>query len=193
MFFLLFFTGLMLMTDNLSAATATEIRSLTDFTSATEDIGWYIVNDNVMGGRSQGDFDIRNGKLVFAGRTNTRGGGFSSIRTRMATVNLAGYGGIRLHLKGDGRRYIWQLSTTAQFRGQDIRFWAGFDTTASAWSTIDLPFSTFKPRFRGQDLTGITLDPAMITGMGLLIYDGRDGEFVIEVDTIGVYPAGTDE
>ena len=187
MFYLLLLTGLMLMTSNLSASTAADTRSLTDFTSATRDLGWYVVNDNVMGGRSQGDYNNSNGKLVFAGRTNTRGGGFSSLRTRTSPVDLSGYDGIRLRVKGDGRRYIWQLSTTAQFRGQDVRFWTGFDTKASTWSTVDLPFSAFTPRFRGQDLTGVSLDPAVVTGMGLMIYDGRDGEFAIEVDAVGAY------
>ena len=31
---------------------------ITDFTSATPDLGWYVQNDNVMGGRSEGGFDI---------------------------------------------------------------------------------------------------------------------------------------
>ena len=43
---------------------------------------WVTVNDNVMGGRSIGDFTIKEGKLVFRGSTNTNGGGFSSIRSR---------------------------------------------------------------------------------------------------------------
>ncbi len=30
---------------------------LTDFTSVSSDLGWYVVNDNVMGGRSEGDFE----------------------------------------------------------------------------------------------------------------------------------------
>ena len=55
---------------------------LTDFTSSSSDLGWYVVNDNVMGGRSEGDFEQHKGELSFTGRTNTNGGGFSSIRTK---------------------------------------------------------------------------------------------------------------
>ena len=51
---------------------------LTDFTSNTPDMGWFVVNDNVMGGSSEGAFNQEPGKLSFAGRTNTNGGGFSS-------------------------------------------------------------------------------------------------------------------
>ena len=42
---------------------------------------WRIVNDNVMGGRSIGDFKISEESLSFFGATNTNGGGFSSIRS----------------------------------------------------------------------------------------------------------------
>ena len=54
---------------------------LTDFTPDSADFGWYVLNDNVMGGRSNGTFAERQGALVFTGNTNTNGGGFSSIRT----------------------------------------------------------------------------------------------------------------
>ena len=55
---------------------------LTDFTASSSDLGWYVVNDNVMGGRSEGDIEQGQSKLRFAGRTNTNGGGFSLVRTR---------------------------------------------------------------------------------------------------------------
>lgn len=44
---------------------------LADFKSERPDPVWYVVNDNVMGGRSEGDFRIEEGELHFAGRTNT--------------------------------------------------------------------------------------------------------------------------
>jgi hypothetical protein len=44
---------------------------LADFESDRPDPGWYVVNDNVMGGRSEGDFRIEESELHFAGRTNT--------------------------------------------------------------------------------------------------------------------------
>ena len=41
---------------------------LTDFTSGSPELGWYVVNDNVMGGRSEGDFEQQPGELRFAGQ-----------------------------------------------------------------------------------------------------------------------------
>ena len=162
-------------------------RLLTDFTTTTADFGWFVVNDNVMGGRSDGGFALDEDKLVFAGRTNTRGGGFSSIRTRGPTLDLSGFNGVRLRVKGDGRRYTWQIRTDARFRGQDVSYWAEFDTRKDEWITVDLPFSGFVPKFRGFELDGAPPDPARIGGMGLMIYDGRDGPFAISVDRIEAY------
>ncbi len=157
--------------------------------SGTSDPGWYVVNDNVMGGRSEGDFSIREGELHFAGRTNTNGGGFSSIRTNRVELDLAKYDGIRLRVKGDGRRYTWRLSTDARWRGREIGYWADFDTDEGAWRTVDIPFSRFIPRYRGTRLDGPELDPAQITGMGLMIYDKLDGPFELRLAGVHAYAA----
>ena len=41
---------------------------LADFSTNEGNPGWYVVNDNVMGGRSEGGFTIDEGELRFAGR-----------------------------------------------------------------------------------------------------------------------------
>jgi hypothetical protein len=160
---------------------------LTDFTTTTTDLGWYVVNDNVMGGRSEGSFEQQHGELNFTGSTNTKGGGFSSIRTKPAALDLAKYDGVRLLVMGDGRRYTWQLTTTARWRGRPVSFWADFDTQKGTWSTIDIPFSSFIPRFRGDLLDGPVLDPGQITGMGLMIYDKLDGPFALRLGSVKAY------
>ena len=162
---------------------------LTDFTSGTPDLGWYVLNDNVMGGRSEGAFELRDGTLLFSGATNTNGGGFSSIRTDGLQLDLSEYAGIRLHVRGDGRRYTWRLTTTARWRGRPVNYWAEFDTTDGEWTTADVPFASFVPKFRGYRLEGPPLDPARITGMGLMIYDNRDGPFELLLDSVGAYTA----
>jgi hypothetical protein len=166
---------------------AEDLRLLTDFSSETADFAWYVVNDNVMGGRSSGGFDIDEGRLSFAGSTNTRGGGFSSIRSRGPELDLSAFTGVRLRVKGDGRRYTWQIRTNARFRGQEVSYWAEFDTSDGEWTTVDIPFSSFVPKFRGFELDGGPPNPATIRGMGLMIYDGKDGPFRILVDRVSAY------
>ena len=146
-----------------------------------------MVNDNVMGGRSDGDFSVEEGELLFSGRTNTDGGGFSSIRTMPVALDLSDYDGIRLKILGDGRRYTWQLTTNARWRGRTVSFWAEFDTRNGEWTIVDIPFSLFEPRFRGRVLDGPALDPGRITGLGLMINDGKDGAFAASLASVGAY------
>jgi hypothetical protein len=164
---------------------------LTDFAPGSPDFGWYVLNDNVMGGRSEGGFELERGKLTFAGSTNTRGGGFSSIRTGDLRLDLSDRDGIRLKVLGDGRRYTWRLTTSARWRGRPVAYWADFDTLDGERITVDVPFSTFVPKFRGFRLEGPALDTSQITGMGLMIYDDRDGPFELHLASVGAYSQAT--
>ncbi len=160
---------------------------LTDFTPDSPDLGWYVLNDNVMGGRSDGDFDQVQGEMRFTGDTNTNGGGFSSIRTKPLQLDLTGHTGIQLRVHGDGRRYTWRLSTAASWRGRQISYWADFETLDGEWSTVTIPFDRFIPRFRGVQLDGPALDTQQITGMGIMIYDKQDGPFELRLSSVQAY------
>lgn len=162
-------------------------RLLTDFTPATPDLEWFVLNDNVMGGRSEGGFLVEDHTLQYRGKTNTDGGGFSSIRTSALRLDLSRHRGVRLRVKGDGRRYTWRLATDARYRGRELGYWAEFDTVGGEWQIVDIAFNGFIPRFRGTRLDGPTLDTSRITGMGLMIYDGRDGPFEFELDRVSAY------
>ena len=140
-------------------------RLLTDFTAATPDLRWIVVNDGVMGGRSRGSYKQNGSAIDFAGSTNTNGGGFSSIRTGALRLNLADFDGIRVRVRGDGRRYTWRLTTNARWRGRTVSYWADFDTKPGTWTTSDIPWANFKPQWRGMKLRGLELDPANIRGM----------------------------
>ena len=176
----LLFSGILLMTAPI----------LTDFTSETPDFGWYVVNDTVMGGRSDGDFEKMEGEVHFAGRTNTDGGGFSSIRTKGLELDLSKHEGIQLHVKGDGRRYTWRLTSNARWRGKQVSYWADFETLDGEWSTVNIPFASFTPKFRGVELDGPGVDPEEITGMGLMIYDNQDGPFELQLVSVSAYSPG---
>ncbi|MDH3439338.1 MAG: CIA30 family protein [Gammaproteobacteria bacterium] len=190
--FNLLLTGVLLMAISCSTSEADEADRqedlvITDFTSETTDLGWYVVNDNVMGGRSDGGFETSREGLRFTGRTNTNGGGFSSIRTRAVEMNLSQFMGIRLLVQGDGRRYTWRLTTDARWRGRPVSYWADFETRDGTWSAVDIPYSSFVPRVSGYQLEGPALDPGKITGMGLMIYDEQDGPFDIRLASVRAY------
>lgn len=183
--------GIMLALSCLSIGTAEsdelETLFLTSFNADSPDFGWYVQNDNVMGGRSEGGFNISSGQLIFSGNTNTNGGGFSSIRTQPLKLNLAAYTGIRIKVKADGRRYTWQLQTDARWRGRRVNYWADFDTLNGETNVIDIPFTNFFPQFRGFRLDGPELDTSQITEFGLYQYDKTDGPFELHLISVEAY------
>ena len=172
---------------NASESDELDTLSLTSFNPDGDGLDWYVQNDNVMGGRSVGGFEIASGQLIFSGDTNTDGGGFSSIRTQPLKLDLSAYAGIRVKVKADGRRYTWQLQTNARWRGRQVNYWADFDTLANETSVIDIPFTNFFPQFRGFKLDGFELDTSQITEFGLYQYDKTDGPFELRLISVEAY------
>ena len=173
----------------LSASESNELDtlSLTSFNPDGDGLDWYVQNDNVMGGRSEGGFDISLGVLIFSGNTNTNGGGFSSIRTQPLKLDLSAYTGIRVKVKADGRRYTWGIQTDARWRGRRINYWADFDTMADETNVIDIPFMNFFPQFRGFELDGPELDTSQIAEFALYQYDKTDGPFALRLISVEAY------
>lgn len=173
----------------LSASEADNLDTLplTAFTADSPDFGWYVQNDNVMGGRSEGGFAIASEELIFSGNTNTNGGGFSSIRTQPLELDLSAYTGIRVKVKADGRRYTWGIQTDALWRGRQINYWADFDTLADQTMVIDIPFVNFLPQFRGFKLDGPELDTGQIAEFSLYQYDKTDGPFALRLISVEAY------
>lgn len=151
---------------------------LTDFHTAT-DLGWFSVNDGVMGGRSTGGFRIEDGVLLFSGATNTNGGGFASIRTQPRLPSLAGRSAVLVHAQGDGRRYVLRLESD-----DGEAYWADFTPAVDGPGRIRVPLDAFRPRYRGRWLSGPPLDAARIVALGFMCYDGRDGPFRLMVHRI---------
>tara|TARA_A100001011_G_scaffold399554_1_gene508786 strand:+ start:2246 stop:2866 length:621 start_codon:yes stop_codon:yes gene_type:complete len=164
-----------------------ETLSLNSFDTDSPDLGWYVQNDNVMGGKSEGGFNISSGQLIFSGNTNTDGGGFSSIRSKPLALNLSAYDGIRVKVKADGRRYTWGIQTDARWRGRRVGYWADFETVANEVNVIDIPFANFFPQYRGFKLDGPQLNVRQISEFALYQYDKTDGPFELRLISVEAY------
>jgi uncharacterized surface protein with fasciclin (FAS1) repeats len=149
-----------------------------------DSLRWQTVNDNVMGGRSQGGPRITEDQtLVFAGRTSLQNnGGFSSIRSRRRGLNLGKADGIRLRVRGDGRSY----KLTARMSGMSrwVSYWADFETRDGEWIDVRIPFADMIPTSYGRRLPGPKLRPAKIESIGFMVYDKKAGDFQLEVQEV---------
>ena len=145
-------------------------------------LDWRVVNDNVMGGRSRGRFEIREEFLNFFGTTNTNGGGFSSIRSFLASPVPSDSKKMKLLIKGDGRTYTVILRE----RRSRASFWATFESKNNRWEEVVIPLESFWPNWRGRRLDYRPIEPSMIREIGLMIYDGEDGPFSFGVKKIEI-------
>ena len=161
----------------LSVSLSANEKTLFDINERSSVLEWVLVNDNVMGGRSFGRFEIGDESLRFTGSTNTNGGGFSSIRAPLNDPSLGGFEKIRLVLRGDGREYTIVLRE----RRSRVSFWATFVTEDDRWQEVVIPFNDFWPNWRGRRLDYRSIDPSAIREIGVMIYDGQDGPFVLEL------------
>ena len=146
---------------------------------------WVCVNDNVMGGRSEGAFRIhKEGILEFYGNLSLENrGGFASIRSRLAEVDLSNADALVVRVRGDGRTYY--LSLYVPTNRTAFAYRAKFDTKAGSWQEIRLPLKAFQATWFGKmQANAPAIDGKDIRSLGFTLADKKAGPFKLEVDWI---------
>lgn len=147
--------------------------------------GWRSVNDGVMGGRSAGSGRIDGARMIFQGRINTNGGGFASLRRDLAPGQLSEVTHLRFRLQPDARRYRVILRGTQTYFGRSVAYQADIPATpAGGWTEIDIALSDLEPSVFGRAVPAKTFDRSRAQSLGLIIADGVDGPFELQVDWI---------
>jgi len=163
-------------------------KTLYNFDGQDESPRWVRVNDGVMGGLSQSSLALTpDGTALFAGTLSlANNGGFASVRTYPHDFGLAGYAGVRVRVKGDGRRY--KLRVRADDRLDGPAYEADFATTAGEWQTVEMPFAELRPTFRGRRLRNMpALTGAAVQQISFMIADKTPGAFELEIDWVRAY------
>lgn len=153
--------------------------------------GWRIINDGVMGGKSESSIGMKpNGSLVFKGNVSLKNnGGFASTRSPVITADIGSFDGIELILTGDGNTYKCGLRTDNEF--DRVAHQASFNTTAGEELRIRIPYKDFAPTWHGRRLSeNKRMNPDEIKTIGFLISDKQEGSFQLEVKSISAYRNG---
>lgn len=167
------------------AAAADEgARVLFEFDKPDAEEAWRNINDNVMGGVSEGKFRITDEKtLEFYGDLSLENrGGFASVRCRPAKLDLSEYEGVAFKVRGDGRAYYFTINVPTGLPAFSYR--AKFETRKGEWQEVQIPFKDFRATAFGRELPGV-LDPSKVQALGFLLADKKAGPFKLEVDRIG--------
>lgn len=155
--------------------------TLFDFSGDARAASWRTVNDTVMGGQSDSRIESMDGFARFRGTVSLDGGGFASVRAPDGSYDLSAGDAFGLEVRGDGKRYSWTAYTEP---GRRVSYRFAFDAPET-WTEILVPFDALTPYVRGRRVpTAPPFDPAQVRTVGVLIADGQDGPFQIDLRRI---------
>lgn len=164
--------------------TAMQVYTLFDFKKNVNMKNWAVVDDGVMGGRSAGRLAINEaGNAVFSGSVSLENnGGFSSIRYAFEKLNTADFSAFSIRLKGDGKTYQFRVKS----RAGDYYAYITTFTTTGEWQTVQIPFNTCRPSFRGMDLDKPVYNGETMEEIGFLAGNKKAETFRLEIDKIEI-------
>ena len=175
------------------AADEPGMRKLFDFADPSATVGWYAIDDRVMGGVSLSRLEPSQAGASFTGALSLeRGGGFASVRSADRDLVLSDARVLILRVLGDGKRYKVSLRTDRAFDG--VVYQASFATVAGVWQDLTVSLESFVATWRGRPVPGApALDPSRIRSFGLMISERQSGPFRLDLAWIGVAgPSGDD-
>lgn len=155
---------------------------IVDFTKQSTKGNWQIVDDGVMGGKSQGNFKINeDGHGEFWGTISLENyGGFSSVRYQPKTIEIGKYKKVALKVKGDGKNYQFRLKEKAN----DYFSYITTFSTSGEWEIISIDLSDLYPSFRGRILKQPNFSGEKIDEITLLIGNKKKESFRLLIDEI---------
>ncbi len=156
--------------------------TLFEFSAESNIDNWQILDDVVMGGRSDGHFKInKDGHGEYTGNVSLENnGGFSSLRYYFETVDSSDYTKFKIRIKGDGKSYQFRVKSNRYDRYSYI---FKFETTED-WQTIEIPFEDMYASFRGYRLDIPNFEGKQMEEVAFLIGNKKKESFKLLIDSI---------
>jgi len=162
----------------LMQTTSQDKLTIFDFSIENNGQGWYIVNDGVMGGLSEGRLIVENDMAVFKGEVSTdNNGGFTMVQNRFKAVKTSQFKAFVIKLKGDGKSYQFRVKSD---KYQQYSYVYQFSTSGD-WEEITIPFADLVPQFRGRLLNVPNFDGNKIEEIAFLIGNKRNESFELNL------------
>ncbi len=153
-----------------------------DFNQYADLSEWYVVDDVVMGGESDGNMVLLDdGTAHFYGTVSLENnGGFSSIRYRFEPEDVEAYSTIVLKVKGNNQRFQCRVKSSERDWHSYIQYFEAPDE----WTEIKLPLADFYPSFRGRKLDMRNYPKEFMTEVSILIANYKNESFDLFIDSI---------
>jgi len=156
--------------------------TLFDFNHNSDLSNWTVVDDVVMGGRSNGGLRVdEEGHGIFSGYVSLENyGGFSSVRYNCDRQKIDTYNKAVIRLRGDGKAYQFRCKTNRYDRHSYI-----YDfQTSGDWETIEIPLHEMQPRYRCMRLNMPDYPAEYVEEISFLIGNKKNEEFSLQIDFI---------
>jgi hypothetical protein len=155
-----------------------------DFNHNTNIFDWKIIDDVVMGGKSNGQFKIdSDGNGVFSGDVSLENnGGFSSVRYQFEKINTTKDSKVIIRLKGDGKVYQFRIKNN---RNTYYSYITNFKTTGD-WENIIINLKDLYPSFRGQTMNIPNFTGDAFEEIVFLIGNKKNESFALFLDRIDI-------
>ena len=161
---------------------AEDKKVLFDFKKDGDATGWMIEDDGVMGGVSEGRFRVNDdGYGEFTGNVSLENnGGFSSVQWNFDPMDVSGFTKFLVRVRGDGKRY----SLLTEAAPGDRHYYQAEFQTGTDWQTIEIPFASMEPHFRGDKLDQPNFSGKTATQVRFMIANGKVESFRLEIDEV---------
>ncbi len=149
------------------------------------DCGWFVVVDGVMGGLSSGLINVNDSGIVMRGAISLENnGGFASLRTPFAALDLSQYKELVIRYASSGQNFSFTLNNYRRF--WQPRFKATLPVTEGEWKTETVTFESFAQYRFDERIGGAPSQTALqnILRLGLISSDKVASEYMMQIDFI---------
>ena len=147
---------------------------------------WAAVDDRVMGGSSRSTLrSYDDGESSFEGTLVVANGGFASVRALLpASVprSWASSSGLVLTCAGDGRAG-YKICVKADAGMDGVMYQASLPAVSTEMTTVRLPWSAFKPTFRGMPVRDAPIRGDQVQQLGFMLsrFESASGAVMADV------------
>lgn len=155
---------------------------LADFSNPSELNNWTVVNDGVMGGKSNGQFGLtQEGNALFSGDVSLQNyGGFTSVRSSFKSKPIKGLKKVFIKLKGDKKNYQFRIKSEVE----DKHSYKYEFSTTGEWEVIEIDLINMTPTYRGYRPNLPNYQPEYLSQIGFLIANKKEESFQLEISQI---------
>ena len=160
---------------------------LFDFGQNKQGQDWRIINDTVMGGKSEAVVSFTSNTAILQGNLSLENnGGFSSFRSKFGNYDLSDCTQLKIRYNSHGRTFGIMLETSKFFFRPHYKYEIN---SGDDWETITIPIKEFK-QYRLGNATGEKINQDTfedIIRIGCILLDKKQGEFKLEIDAIAFF------